>query len=784
MLRLFLCIFGLVSFMCAGQYQDFTHMSVSITPVPAQNEIRGIAELFFVAEEPQDSIYLNGVKINYHSVRLNNDSVSYGYNDQGIWLMPERQNLKDTNHITITYDCQPRKGLFFIGWDDETGQSPKQIWTQGQGIDHRHWIPHKDDQTDKLTMDIRVEFDAGYEVISNGELVEVKEGEVSSNWHYRMDKPMSSYLIALVIGQYDSKATMSKSRIPLTQYYYPDREGDYEWYYAHNEEIFNFLQEEVGVAFPWANYKQVPVKNFHHGAMENTTATIFGDFFLVDEIAFNDRNYTYVNAHELAHQWFGNLVTAIGSDHHWLHEGFATYYQWLSEENLYGQDHFDWLRWTEAQLVFEASRNDSIPLGNGKAGSYRFYQKGAWVLYMLKQKLGKRKFDMAIQHYLQKNAFGVVNTDSLNSSLKAVTGMDYSAFFTDWVFTAGEPVLQFESVTENDTVKLKYTPVYMPFEQISIPIQIQSAKGLLDTLLPVGKKEVVWDLHKLLGDEVTAWTINPDMTMLVQVREKKPSRFWQKQYENSESVIDRYRAVQGMADNPDDKVEDFLISILENTSGFHALRAEALRQLQAMLSEKEFTKNVRMALKDPDVQLQKEAILLVKNPNSEMQKVLHKLRKGRSYELRQNALHLCVNPKDLKSNQWLYDELYSEEPGIPGRKLEITALLYQILLFKDKEALSTLKRRASPAYDFSTRMNTIQALKSIGYFDRELCGYYFNALFAYNWQLRKEARNLLQAYYKREDEKEVIRQYIREHQNSFTNFQKRVVSATFELNTD
>ncbi|MDZ7847535.1 MAG: M1 family aminopeptidase [Owenweeksia sp.] len=128
-----------------------------------------------------------------------------------------------------------------------------------------------------------------------------------------------------------------------------------------------------------------------------------------------------------------------------LHEGFATYYQWLSEENIYGTDFLDWERHKAAQLVFEASKLDTVPLGNGQAGSNRFYQKGAWVLHMLNGKLGHEQFQKVMQHYLQKYAYGLVTTDSLNSAIHEVTGQDFTAFFQRWVHTAGEPVLEISS---------------------------------------------------------------------------------------------------------------------------------------------------------------------------------------------------------------------------------------------------------------------------------------------------------------------------------------------------
>ncbi len=777
-----ICIWmGFVSLLRAQT--DFTHMDLEVWPDTLNSAIHGKVKLRFQAGEGTDSIGVNGIEMSYDAVTLNGTSIPYSSNDKALWFAGTEVRPGE-NQLEIEYNCQPRKGIFFIGWDDASGVSPRQVWTQGQGIDHRHWIPHKDDQTDKLTLDIRIHFSADYQAIANGELVSrTQEEGGTSLWHYHLGKPMSSYLIAIAIGKYDSVQTRGKNGVPLTQYYYPEREKDYSWYYAHNEDIFNFMNEAVGMEFPWPNYKQVPVKDFHHGAMENTTATIFGDFFLVDEVAFNDRNYTYVNAHELAHQWFGNLVTATGSDHHWLHEGFATYYQWLSERNLYGEDHFDWLRWEEAQLVFEASRSDSVPLGNGKAGSYRFYQKGAWVLQMLKDRLGEEDYKKVIQHYLQKNAFGVVNTDSLNSSIRQVTSKDFSGFFNDWVFTAGEPVVKFRSTVKNGIVELEYIPVYMPFESIPLRVKVKHEEGATFSSFVLGSEAKTFKLNPA-GNKISYWVINPDMEQLMSIHEEKPYPFWISQYEESESVIDRYLAVKGLKASSEKGTGDYLLSILENTDEHYAVRAEALKQMKSLSNEKKFNGYIAYALRDEDVQLQKEAILLVKDPDKKLLKNVSELRKGRSYILRNRALELGIDVSDPEANRWLYDDIYTSEPGIPGRKVEISALFYRAMLFNDKEALQTLKLRTSQAYDFITRMNAIEAMSVIGYLDEEVCGYYFNALFAYNWQLRRKASELLKSYYAHNKSKKVILQYIENHKNDFSDFQKRVVSATFELNTD
>ena len=138
-----------------------------------------------------------------------------------------------------------------------------------------------------------------------------------------MQQPMSSYLVALAIGKYHKRAETSKSGIPLELYYYPEDSLKFEPTYRYTKQIFGFLETEIGVPYPWQNYKQVPVKDFLYAGMENTGTTIFADSFVIDSIAFIDKNYVNVNAHELAHQWFGNLVTETSGTHHWLQEGFG-----------------------------------------------------------------------------------------------------------------------------------------------------------------------------------------------------------------------------------------------------------------------------------------------------------------------------------------------------------------------------------------------------------------------------------------------------------------------------
>ncbi len=778
----FLFLLGAIRFLSA-QSIDFTHLHLSLELDTNETTVHGTVQLAFKPFGKVDSIYLNGVNMEFEKVTLNNAEVKYASDNKGIWLWPEE--LLDSNSISIKYTAHPRRGMFFIGWDDETGLSRRQVWTQGQGIDNRHWVPHFDEQTDKLITEIEVLFDSKYEVISNGSLVSKEEEGIQTRWHYKMAKPHSSYLMMLAIGKYELKKTVSKSGVSLWQYYYPDREEDYRWYYYKNEEIFNFLEKEIGVPYPWENYKQVPVQDFQHGAMENTTATIFGDFFLVDEVAFNDRNYTYVNAHELAHQWFGNLVTATGSDEHWLHEGFATYYQWLSEKHLYGQDFFDWERYKAAQMVFEASKIDTVPLGNGKAGSARFYHKGAWVLYMLNESLGKEKFDEVIKYYLEQNAFGLVTTDSLNSTIQQVAGTDYSYFFQKWVYSSGEPAAKVTSKVKEDGVMVfnHTSDSYLNmFFDMKLAVEGQEpSKNELWLITDSASTEFTFIAGQ--NHRCKYWIVNPNMHVLADITENKPIEYLQIQYEESLALLDRYYAVRNAEQHSLEEKETFLIEVTKNESEFFSVRAEALKQLVEGKS-KLADELLLVALKSKDVQLQKEAIQLVESPEGDLSKEIEKLRKGNSYQLRHDAINRSISFDDKESNNWLKDDFWAQHPGLPDHEVYITTLLYRVALFRDFEALENLKAYSSSGYGFLTRMKAMEALMAMQYFDANLAENYFDALFSTNRTLARTGKAHLQSVYEDERYKSIIDKHINTESKSWDEFQKRTVNRTFGLNLE
>ena len=192
----------------------------------------------------------------------------------------------------------------------------------------------------------------------------------------------------------------------------------------------DFLEAEIGVPYPWQNYKQVPARDFLYAGMENTGATIFSDGYLIDSLAFVDKNYVEINAHEMAHQWFGNLVTEVAAKDHWLHEGFATYYSLLARREIFGEDHYFWHLLESAEMLKDT---EGEALTDPGASSLTFYEKGAWALVKLRDTIGNQAFRAGIQDFLEAYAYRNVTVSDFLEVLQRHTGVDLASFRTEWL---------------------------------------------------------------------------------------------------------------------------------------------------------------------------------------------------------------------------------------------------------------------------------------------------------------------------------------------------------------
>lgn len=418
---------------------DFIDLKATVFPNFDTKEVSGHCQFTFTVKAPTDTLRIDAKNMRFSLMMLNGKAVEYSANERQLLLYTGFK--KGKNRLSFSYTARPKQALYFVGTPNDY-----QIWTQGQGKYTSHWLPSFDDVNEKLTFSISVttlENEVAnpnrLTALSNGELVKkesfraIQEGKIYTTWNYRMKKPMASYLVMLAVGSFAVKSETSASGIPLESYLQPKDADKWATTYWHNERIFNFLEKEIGVKYPWRIYRQIPVRDFLYAGMENTTSTLFAQDYVVDSIAVNDKNYCNVNAHELAHQWFGDLITAQSGKHHWLQEGFATYYALLAEKELFGEDYFYYQLYRNANLIKAAAKNDTVPILHEKASSLSYYQKGAWALHYLRDQVGKKVFDKIVKAYLKKYAFKNVVTADFLAIVKHYSDFDTEAFQQQWL---------------------------------------------------------------------------------------------------------------------------------------------------------------------------------------------------------------------------------------------------------------------------------------------------------------------------------------------------------------
>lgn len=411
---------------------DIQKISAEIQPDIKTKSVSGKVNFSFKMLKNCDSIFLDAINMKVTTETQNDLKGIYTTSDK-IWFKGQFKKDK-TYKFNFNYDAKPKQALYFVGFEDNNPRND-QIFTQGQGKYTSHWLPSIDDMTDKIEFDLSLIIPKFYGAIANGKLTEQwKENDSLTRWVYDMKNPMSSYLVAFSVGDYKREIETSDSGIELQNYILKQDSTYIEPTYRHTKAIFDFMEKKIGVPYPWQDYKQVPVRDFLYAGMENTSFSIFSDAFVVDSIGYYDRNYVNVNAHELAHQWFGDLITETDSKHHWLHEGFATYYALLAERRIFGEDYFYHKLYQNAELLkAESDQGKGEPVLKANASSLTYYQKGAWALFMLNKMLGEDIFDEAVKNFLTKYAYQNVTTDDFLNEVKALTDLNIQQFKTDWL---------------------------------------------------------------------------------------------------------------------------------------------------------------------------------------------------------------------------------------------------------------------------------------------------------------------------------------------------------------
>lgn len=351
--------------------------------------------------------------------------------------------------IVVAYQGSPRRGLYFVGPDASFPHKPVVVWSQGQDEDSRFWFPCWDSPNEKATTEMIVTVREPYRVISNGKLVRVESNRRrrTRTYHWHEAFPHPAYLVSLVIGDFVEVSEPTNDTELL--YYVPASARDsVPRTFGRTPAMLRYFAAALDYPYPFEKYSQVVVPDFLFGGMENISATTLTDAVLLDKTAALDAHADWLISHELAHQWWGNLLTCKEWSHAWLNEGFATYFECLFSEHHLGRDAFLWQVSVNAQAYFAedadkyrrpiVERRYTKPI---EIFDSHLYEKGALVLHMLRFELGDELFWKALRHYVRKHQFGNVETTDLKVAIEEATGRHLDGFFDQWVYAAGFPHL-------------------------------------------------------------------------------------------------------------------------------------------------------------------------------------------------------------------------------------------------------------------------------------------------------------------------------------------------------
>ncbi|MBS1625755.1 MAG: hypothetical protein JST83_17150 [Bacteroidetes bacterium] len=752
-----------------GRYRehncDFTHISLDVHFLPKEGKVIGKETLLFTPIQPLiDSVYLDAPGILVKKVLLDHASLNVAFDttSAGVIIRFPKQKLKwdDKHSLYIEYEAYPRKGLYFIGWNDERNLSRKQIWTQGQGVDNRYWFPCYDDVDDKVVSETTITFDKDYTVVSNGNLLSTKiNPDSTKTWHYAMTQPHAPYLVMIAIDKYAYKDYKSDNGITSREYYYANHPEVEAPTYRYSKELMDWLPKEIGVPFPWQTYANVPVQDFMFGAMENTTATIYGDFYQLDRRSQIERPYIGVNAHELTHQWFGDLITEYSATHHWLHESFATYYSKVFLRHIYGEDHYQMAMRGEMLQAIHADNENRYPVAHSHAGTARHYPKGSFVIGMLRYVVGDEIYHRSIVNYLHKHAHGNVDTHDFYRTFMETAGINLDWFFDEWIYHSGVPgfSMKYEAKADQTAFYIEqthHTDSLIHYFRMPVVIEVDYTDHTRDSIRSwVSSRYDTISIPNKTGKKIAYTIFDPGANVMKTMHLEHPYPELLAQATSARNMIDRYDAVQALRDTALDRKRNDLVKIF-NTEKSHYIRSEVVYQLRGD-STAEGMAIIRQAVADPDWNVHRTVAERLHTIRPEVLTAYEKLLTDTSYYTVEMALRKLVKQYPANKNRYLatVKHLHGLSENVRITYLELKGA-DSINVVKDE-----LVRYTSQSYEFRTRVKAMEALERLGYSDDALIRNMTDAILNPNSRLAGPAERVLAKLFKKEGVKDQFKKY-------------------------
>lgn len=610
------------------------------------------------------------------------NSLEYDYNGIDLLIDLDRTvERRDTISILIKYVAKPHEyasggseaitddqGLYFINPLGLDSLKPRQIWTQGETESNSVWFPTIDTPNERFTQEIFITVDNDFKTLSNGTLISSSKSVDGQRIdHWVLVKPHAPYLTMLAVGDF-AVVNDHYNSIPLEYWVEPKYQEYAQEIFGNTPEMLEYFSYLLGYPFPWEKYAQVAVRDFVSGAMENTTASVFMEEVQVDQRTLLDYNWDYIIAHELVHQWFGNLVTCESWSYLPLNEAFANYGEYLWNEFKYGQDEADYNLKEELDAYLLEAEDQKVELiryyyeDQEDLFDAHSYSKGGRVLHMLRAYVGDEAFFEALRIYLSENEFSSTEVDHLRLAFEKVTGQDLNWFFDQWFFNPGHPQVVVEHYYDNDTLHIKLmqqqdltvSPVYrLPF-YIDIHLSDEIVR------YPITMENLIEEYALPVDEKPELVTVDPENQMLWELYHPKSIDELYYQYFNGGRYLLRKEAIDSIALSGRDDLKANLFELaLEDP--FVRIREDAIEYYleypDVLTSSAKAT--IKNMLEDSSSSVRASALrLLTTIDYTGMHDETHVALKDSSYNVVGTAL-AALYEYDLESFKELMDQYYT-----------------------------------------------------------------------------------------------------------------------------
>jgi aminopeptidase N len=562
---------------------DIHHIRIALDIDPMEAFIEGTATIRLAPfRDGLERLEFDAAELNVSEVRSGTRRLEFeSFTDKLVVLMDSPVRRGKTVELRVSYSARPRRGLYFIAPDEAYPNKPAQVWSQGESEDNHAWFPCTDAPNERQTTETVITVPERFTVLSNGKLVSEKHDakRARRTFHWRQDEPHPAYLVSIVIGEFE-EIRARNGKLPVTYHTYKGTASDARRLFGRTPEMIRHFSKLFGYPYPYPKYAQVVVDDFIFGAMENTSITTCTDRCLHDARTELDFNYHDIVAHELAHQWWGDLLTPKSWEHTWLKESFATFSEALWLEHAEGKDEarFSVIQDQNIYLIEDRDRyrrpivydHYDFPV---EVYDRHAYQKGGIVLGMLRYVLGDDDFFRTLRYYARKHEWQSVETNDFKVALEEVTGQNLDWFFDEWLYGRGYPEFEvshhYDSAAQSLKVDVRQAQARddgTPLFRMPVEIEVSGKTSARTFRVEVTKQE--HEFHFAFDERPTSVMFDAGERILKTLRHEKSKQELLYQLRRATEFTARMRAARELAVFRDEEtVENLRRALLHDSFG-------------------------------------------------------------------------------------------------------------------------------------------------------------------------------------------------------------------------